>query len=68
MSELPERPIVVRLSGWAQHNDRLAMREIAYQLTQQTGTSFRTTDEEEAEVSDEEGQGLGKAELAEMEG
>ena len=32
--------MVVRLSGHVQHNDRLAIREIAWQLTQQTGTSF----------------------------
>ncbi|KAG5351316.1 hypothetical protein C0989_007017 [Termitomyces sp. Mn162] len=33
-------PLVIRLSGWTQHSDRLAMREIAHQLSQQTGTSF----------------------------
>ncbi|KAG5652457.1 hypothetical protein H0H81_004953 [Sphagnurus paluster] len=33
-------PIVIRLSGWTQYTDRLAMREIAYQLGQQTGTPF----------------------------
>ncbi|GLB33839.1 putative origin recognition complex (ORC) subunit 4 C-terminus [Lyophyllum shimeji] len=33
-------PAVLRLSGWTQHTDRLAMREVAYQLSQQTGTSF----------------------------
>ncbi|KAG6836517.1 hypothetical protein H0H93_007194 [Arthromyces matolae] len=31
-------PIVLRLSGWTQHSDRLAMREIAYQLRQQVDT------------------------------
>lgn len=36
----PDHPIVIRLSGWTQQNDRLAMREIARQLTQQTGNSF----------------------------
>ncbi|KAF8076418.1 origin recognition complex subunit 4 C-terminus-domain-containing protein [Lyophyllum atratum] len=35
-----DNPLVLRLSGWTQHSDRLAMREIAYQLGQQTGTSF----------------------------
>ncbi|KAG6895206.1 hypothetical protein C0992_002597 [Termitomyces sp. T32_za158] len=33
-------PLVIRLSGWTQHSDRLAMREIARQLSQQTGNSF----------------------------
>lgn len=47
LSNLPEQPIIIRLSGWVQHNDRMAMREIAYQLTQQTGTSFLTPDEDE---------------------
>ncbi|KIK98042.1 hypothetical protein PAXRUDRAFT_824314 [Paxillus rubicundulus Ve08.2h10] len=37
---LPENPIVLRLSGYAQHNDRLALREIARQLSQQTGETF----------------------------
>ncbi|KAF5388236.1 hypothetical protein D9615_000436 [Tricholomella constricta] len=35
-----DNPLVLRLSGWTQHSDRLAMREIAYQLGQQTGTSY----------------------------
>ncbi|KAG6831601.1 hypothetical protein H0H92_009074 [Tricholoma furcatifolium] len=38
------KPFVLRLSGWTQHSDRLAMREIAYQLSQQTGTSFLSED------------------------
>ncbi|KAI6047157.1 origin recognition complex subunit 4 C-terminus-domain-containing protein [Pisolithus marmoratus] len=37
---LPQKPIVVRLSGHAQHNDRLALREVARQLSLQTGRSF----------------------------
>ncbi|KAF5370134.1 hypothetical protein D9758_001020 [Tetrapyrgos nigripes] len=40
ISELSQEPIVVHLSGWIHHNDRLAMREIAYQLNQQTSASF----------------------------
>jgi origin recognition complex subunit 4 len=40
MAVLPDRPIIIRLSGWTQLNDRLAMREVARQLTQQTGRSF----------------------------
>lgn len=46
IAALPERPIIIRLSGHAQQNDRLAIREIARQLTQQTGTSFLPADEE----------------------
>ncbi|KAH9994123.1 origin recognition complex subunit 4 C-terminus-domain-containing protein [Russula compacta] len=34
------QPIVIRLSGHVQHNDRLALREIARQLSKQTGRSF----------------------------
>jgi len=35
-----ENPVIIRLSGWTQHSDRLAMQEIAYQLSRQTGKSF----------------------------
>ncbi|KAI0796660.1 origin recognition complex subunit 4 C-terminus-domain-containing protein [Abortiporus biennis] len=48
ISSLPTKPIVVRLSGHAQTNDRLAMREIAFQLMQQTGMSFMNPEEEAA--------------------
>ncbi|KAM5534420.1 hypothetical protein V8D89_011887 [Ganoderma adspersum] len=48
-AELPSKPIVVRLSGHAQHTDRLAIREIAWQLAQQTGQSFLPNDPEDAE-------------------
>ncbi|KAF9457011.1 origin recognition complex subunit 4 C-terminus-domain-containing protein [Collybia nuda] len=37
---IPNKPIILRLSGWTQHSDRLAMREIAHQLNQQTGTTI----------------------------
>lgn len=30
-------PIIIRLSGYTQHNDKLAMREIGKQLVRQTG-------------------------------
>lgn len=33
-------PVVIRLSGEAQHDDRLAMREMARQLVKQTGSSY----------------------------
>ncbi|KAK0206591.1 origin recognition complex subunit 4 C-terminus-domain-containing protein [Desarmillaria ectypa] len=48
-------PIIVRLSGWLQQNDRLAMREIARQLREQTGASFLSAeDEEEMQDHDDE--------------
>ncbi|KAG6861587.1 hypothetical protein C0995_014494 [Termitomyces sp. Mi166 len=52
-------PLVIRLSGWTQHSDRLAMREIAHQLSQQTGTSFlpQGTDESEDVEADNERSG-----------
>ncbi|KAI6113651.1 origin recognition complex subunit 4 C-terminus-domain-containing protein [Pisolithus thermaeus] len=40
IESLSLQPIIVRLSGHAQHNDRLALREIARQLSLQTGRSF----------------------------
>jgi origin recognition complex subunit 4 len=49
VAALPSNPIVIRLSGWVQHNDRLAMREIARQLTNQTGTSFLTRSDSDDE-------------------
>ncbi|KAJ7781211.1 origin recognition complex subunit 4 C-terminus-domain-containing protein [Mycena metata] len=52
ISELPEPPIVLRLSGWSQQSDRLAMREIAYQLSQQTGRSFLTAAEDDEAVNE----------------
>nr|GAT44090.1 predicted protein [Mycena chlorophos] len=48
LANLAEPPIVLRLCGWAQHTDKLAMREIAYQLAHQTGKSFLAADDEEA--------------------
>ncbi|KAK7695834.1 hypothetical protein QCA50_000472 [Cerrena zonata] len=59
VSNLPEKPIIVRLSGHAQTDDRLAMREIAWQLAQQTGTSLMPMDDdsenETPEGQDDEG-------------
>ncbi|KAI9513203.1 origin recognition complex subunit 4 C-terminus-domain-containing protein [Russula earlei] len=40
VTSLPFQPIIIRLSGHVQHNDRLALREIARQLLEQTGRSF----------------------------
>jgi origin recognition complex subunit 4 len=42
-------PIVIQLSGHAQRDDRLAMREIAWQLAQQTGKTFASEDNDEAD-------------------
>ena len=47
LNALPEPPIVIRLSGWIHRTDRLAMREIAYQLGQQTGQSFLQVDNDD---------------------
>ncbi|KAH8118304.1 origin recognition complex subunit 4 C-terminus-domain-containing protein [Phellopilus nigrolimitatus] len=42
------RPIIIRLNGHVQHSDRLAMREIARQVVQQTGSkTFESIDSEE---------------------
>ncbi|KDQ64531.1 hypothetical protein JAAARDRAFT_116424 [Jaapia argillacea MUCL 33604] len=40
ISALPKPPIVIRLSGHVQTTDRLALREIARQLSFQTNTSY----------------------------
>ncbi len=61
IATMPSNPIVVRLSGYAQHNDRLAIREIAWQLAQQTGTSFLPSDADE----DEDGEPTNPTEAAE---
>ncbi|EAU90385.2 origin recognition complex subunit 4 [Coprinopsis cinerea okayama7 len=39
LSELDAKPIIIRLSGWVQGSDRLALRQIAVQLNQQTGSN-----------------------------
>ncbi|KAH9061021.1 origin recognition complex subunit 4 C-terminus-domain-containing protein [Lactarius vividus] len=46
---LPSQPIIIRLSGHVQHNDRLALREIAKQLSTQTGRSFDIEVEDESQ-------------------
>ncbi|KAJ7507842.1 origin recognition complex subunit 4 C-terminus-domain-containing protein [Mycena galericulata] len=48
LSDLSDHPIILRLCGWSQQSDRLAMREIAYQLSQQTGKSFLAAADDEA--------------------
>ncbi|KAL1727530.1 origin recognition complex subunit 4 C-terminus-domain-containing protein, partial [Schizophyllum commune] len=47
LSRAGGKPIVIRLSGIAQTSDKLAMREIAYQLTQQTGTTYLSGGDDE---------------------
>src|SRR5882762_6265239 len=39
LDSISREAIVIHLSGHVQHNDRLAMREIARQLTLQTGAA-----------------------------
>jgi origin recognition complex subunit 4 len=54
-AEQVSEPIVIRLSGHVQQNDRLAMREIARQLVQQTGGTFldpSADDEPDADETD----------------
>lgn len=46
IESLPNKPIVIRLSGHTQQNDRLALREVAQQLSLQTGKSFLSGIEE----------------------
>ncbi|KAH9482663.1 Origin recognition complex subunit 4 [Psilocybe cubensis] len=40
LQNLPSKPIIIRLSGWVQSTDRHAIREIAIQLLQQTGSAL----------------------------
>ncbi|WWC72232.1 uncharacterized protein I206_106194 [Kwoniella pini CBS 10737] len=47
-------PIIVRLSGHAQTNDRLAIREMGRQIAEAEGKKFESTEEEENENNDEE--------------
>ncbi|KAK0491064.1 origin recognition complex subunit 4 C-terminus-domain-containing protein [Armillaria novae-zelandiae] len=47
-------PIIIRLSGWVQQNDRLAMREIARQLREQTGASFLSAEDEEQQTQNDD--------------
>ncbi|KIY49219.1 hypothetical protein FISHEDRAFT_41901 [Fistulina hepatica ATCC 64428] len=46
------KAIIIRLSAHAQISDRLAMREVAYQLTQQTGAQYLFADDGEDEDQD----------------
>lgn len=50
IDSLSTQPIVIRLSGYAQTNDRLAIREIAWQLAEQTGNSLLPVDKDEEDA------------------
>jgi origin recognition complex subunit 4 len=54
LSELETRPIIIRLSGWVQGNDRLALRQIAVQLAEQTGNSYLSDMPAEDDHEDED--------------
>lgn len=53
IASLPQHPVVIRLSGHAQTNDKLAIREIAWQLTEQTGQSLLPSDGDDAAADDD---------------
>ncbi|PFH52752.1 hypothetical protein AMATHDRAFT_139382 [Amanita thiersii Skay4041] len=40
LSVIPEQAIILRLSGWMQTSDRMALREIAHQLNEQVGSEL----------------------------
>ena len=44
IASLDQKPVVIRLSGHTESNDRLALREIAQQLSLQTGKSYLLDD------------------------
>lgn len=50
----PKKPIVIRLSGWVQSTDRMAMKEIAVQLYEQTGKKADLPEEDQALQEQEE--------------
>lgn len=49
ISNLTNKPIVIRLSGWVQQNDRQALRELTKQLMVQTTGIIGTEDDSEDE-------------------
>ncbi|KAI0028465.1 origin recognition complex subunit 4 C-terminus-domain-containing protein, partial [Vararia minispora EC-137] len=49
IASLPGRPIIVRLSGYVQRTDRLALREIARQVAKQTEQAFGAELEDDVE-------------------
>ena len=57
-------PIVIRLSGYIQRNDRLAIREIAWQLSHQTGKQISLDDEEDGGNPDVNGDEIGRQDAA----
>ncbi|EKM59522.1 uncharacterized protein PHACADRAFT_88636 [Phanerochaete carnosa HHB-10118-sp] len=53
ISSLSQPPVVIRLSGHAQTTDKLAIREIAWQLAVQTGHSLLPSDGDDVAADDE---------------
>jgi origin recognition complex subunit 4 len=51
LREIVKQAIVIRLSGHAQATDRHAMREIAYQLNHQTGSSFNLPEDQAEDIA-----------------
>lgn len=54
LREIVKKAIVIRLSGHAQATDRHAMREIAYQLNHQTGSSFNLPEDAAEDMTQDE--------------
>ena len=55
LDELPGKPIIVRLSGHAHLSDRAAVREMARQIEEQTGSGLQIDETEENEEAHEGG-------------
>ena len=51
LKEIANKAIIIRLSGHAQATDRQAMREIAYQLNHQTGSSFNLPEDDAEDMA-----------------
>lgn len=59
-------PIVIRLSGHIQQNDRLAIREIAWQLSHQTGKQITLDDGEDGDSPDIDGDVMDQQDVASL--
>lgn len=59
-------PIVIRLSGHIQQNDRLAIREIAWQLSHQTGKQISIDDEEDGGNPDANEEEMNQQDIASL--
>lgn len=58
INNLSQEPILIHLSGHVHTNDRLAIREIARQVSRQTGKSFETGQDDNADEDDLFGDGV----------